>query len=223
VSHRVEHTFKVAVPPARAWLAFADGRERSKWEAQEYEIDPRPGGRLRWTLPGMECEGQVVEVEPERFIRHTEGSGPHAQTEVTTRLTPIEGGTRIQITHSGFGDGEGAALTVQSVTLGWAQAIADLVLYLEHGVCAGRFVRRMLHAGLQVSETAVGLVVETTEARGYAERAGLQPGDVLLGLAGAPIYSRPELWVMLRQHQPGEKLTVEYARAGAVGSASAVL
>ncbi len=84
MSHQVEHTFDVAVSPARAWLAFADGDERAKWEALEYEIDLRPGGRLRWALPGYECEGEVLEVEPERFLRHSEGSGPHTQTEVTT-------------------------------------------------------------------------------------------------------------------------------------------
>ncbi len=223
MSHQVEHIFDVAVPVARAWRAFADGDERAKWEALEYEIDPRPGGRLRWTLPGFECEGEVLEVEPERFMRQREGSGPHSQTEITTTFTEIEGGTRIHITHSGFGEGDEAALTVQSVTLGWAQGIADLILYLEQGVKAERFVRRMCHAGLQFTETPAGLKVETLEEGGYAERAGLKPGDFVLALAGVPIFSRPEFWVLMRQHEPGEKLEVEYAREGERGNASAVL
>ena len=79
--HQVEQSFEVAVPPSRAWQAFADGNERSKWEAVEYEIAARPGGRLRWTLPGHECEGRVVEAEPERILGRTEDSGPHSQTE----------------------------------------------------------------------------------------------------------------------------------------------
>ena len=223
MSHRVEHSFEVAVPPSRAWQAFADGSERSKWEAIEYEIEPRPGGRLRWTLPGLECQGRVVEAEPERLLRHTEGSGPHSQTEVRVELATIEGGTRVQITHSGFGDDAAAERLVRSVTLGWAQAIADLILYLEQGVVADRFVRRMCHAGLQVREQPAGLAVEAVEDGGFAERAGLQPGDVLLAAAGVPIYTRPELWVLMRQHTPGDKLVVEFARGGERLSVSVVL
>jgi uncharacterized protein YndB with AHSA1/START domain len=223
MSHQVEHSFEVAVPPSRAWQAFADGGERSKWEAVEYEIEARAGGRLRWALPGLECEGRVVEAEPEHLLRHTEGSGPHSQTEVRVELQPSKGGTRVHIRHSGFGDDAEAERTVRSVTLGWAQAIADLILYLEQGVVADRFVRRMCHAGLQVREQPAGLAVEAVEDGGFAGRAGLQPGDILLAAAGVPIYTRPELWVLMRQHTPGEKLGVEFARAGERLSASAVL
>lgn len=223
MSHQVEHSFEVAVPPSRAWQAFADGSERAKWEAVEYEIEARPGGHLRWTLPGLECEGRVLEAEPERLLHHTEGSGPHSQTQVRVELEPSAAGTRIRIVRSGFGDDAAAERMVRSVTLGWAQAIADLILYLEQGVVADRFVRRMCHAGLQVCETPAGLEVETVEDDGFAERAGLRPGDFLLAAAGVPIYSRPELWVLMRQHTPGEKLGVEFARHGERLSASAVL
>ena len=71
--------------------------------------------------------------------------------------------------------------------------------------------------------SASNLKVETLEEGGYAQRAGLQPGDFLLALAGVPVFTRPELWVMLRQHEPGEKLEVEYGRNGERGGASAVL
>ncbi len=223
MSHRVEKTLVVAVPVARAWRAFADSRERSQWEAVEFEIDPRPGGRVRWTLPGMECRGRVVEVEPERLLRHTEGSGPHAETEVAVRFEPVGARTRISVTHSGFGEGDDAAFAVESVSLGWTQALADLVVYLERGVPAGRFVRRMLHAGLQVTESTAGLEVRAIEPGGFAERAGLQPGDLLLALGGVPIYTRPELWVVLRGHAPGDKLTAEYARDGDRLSGAAAL
>ena len=221
MSGRVEKIFEVAVPVARAWQAFADSRERSQWEAVEFEIDPRPGGRVRWTLPGYEAHGRVEEVEPERLLRHTEGAGPHAETEVTVRLQPVEGGTRISITHSGIPD-EGPG-DVESTSLGWSQAIADLVAYLERGVPAGRFVRRMLYPGMQIAQTPAGLEVRTVDPGGFADQAGLRPGDLLLALGGAPIYTRPELWVLMRQHAPGDKLTAEYVRAGERLSGTGVL
>jgi S1-C subfamily serine protease len=81
----------------------------------------------------------------------------------------------------------------------------------------------MCNAGLEVREQPAGLAVEAVEDDGFAERAGLQPGDTLLALAGVPIYIRPELWVLMRQHTPGEKLAVEFARNGERLSASAIL
>ncbi len=221
MSGKVEKTFEVAVPVARAWQAFADSRERSQWEAVEFEIDPRPGGRVRWMLPGYEAQGRVEAVEPERLLRHTESAGPHAKTEVTVRLEPVEGGTRISITHAGIpDDGPG---DVASTSLGWSQAIADLTVYLERGVKADRFVRRMLHPGMQTTETPAGLEVRKVEPGGFADRAGLRPGDLLLALGGVPIYTRPELWVLMRERAPGDKLTAEYVRAGERLSGTGVL
>jgi uncharacterized protein YndB with AHSA1/START domain len=103
VTKKVEKTFTVAVPVARAWEAFADSHERSQWEAVEYEIDPRPGGLLRWTLPGIEATGRVEEVQVHHLLRHTELTGPHAGCEVTVGFEEVTGGTRITITHAGFG------------------------------------------------------------------------------------------------------------------------
>ena len=51
---KIEKVFTVEVPIERAWRAFADSHERSQWEAATYEIDPVPGGRVHWTLPGIE-------------------------------------------------------------------------------------------------------------------------------------------------------------------------
>ena len=79
----VRKAFTVAVAPARAWAAFADPVERSRWEAETYEIDPRPGGRVHWELPGIECSGVVDEVERERLLRHTESDGPHHGSVIT--------------------------------------------------------------------------------------------------------------------------------------------
>jgi uncharacterized protein YndB with AHSA1/START domain len=208
MSNRVEKSFFVSVTPARAWRAFADSHERSQWEASEYEIDPRPGGRLSWALPGHACEGRVVEVVPERLLRHTEGSGPHAETEVRVELEPEGAGTRVRITHSGLGD------EVDSVSLGWGQAVADLIVYLERGVAADRFVRRMSHTGVWMEETPGGLEVRSVDAGGFGERVGLRPGDLLLAVDGVPIFTRPELWVTLRAHVPGDKLSLEVARDG---------
>jgi uncharacterized protein YndB with AHSA1/START domain len=200
------------VPSARAWEAFANGAERSKWEAVNYEIDTRPGGHLRWELPNIECEGRVEEVEPHRLLRHTELTGPHASSEVTVTFEEVEGGTRITITQAGFGDSEAWRGALGGLSTGWDQAIADLILYLRTGVPARRFTIPLGNPGAGLGETSAGLEVLTVGPGGFADQAGLQVGDLLLTAGGAPVYTWPELWVMLRARGPGGDLDVEYVR-----------
>ena len=71
MTRKIEKTFTVAVPVERAWEAFADSHERSQWEAAEFVIDPRPGGAVRWVLPGIETTGRVEEVDLE-YVRDGE-------------------------------------------------------------------------------------------------------------------------------------------------------
>ena len=58
----IEKVFTVAATVERAWHAFADGTERSKWEAATYEIDARPGGAVRWTDAGCRAGDLVLRL-----------------------------------------------------------------------------------------------------------------------------------------------------------------
>jgi uncharacterized protein YndB with AHSA1/START domain len=206
-----EKTFTVAVPRERAWLAFTDSHERSQWEAEHYEIDPTPGGKVHWTLPGLESSGVVEDVVPLERITHREGDGPHRGAVVTATFSDVEGGTRITITHSGFGDG---AEWLEGTSLGWTQAVADLVCYLTTGVPARRFVTGMRSPGMFTTDTQAGVVVETVHSEGLAAEAGLRAGDLVLSLSGVPVYSISDLWVLMRGAKEGDRFDVEYVRAG---------
>ena len=124
MTRKVEKVFTVAVPISRAWEAFADSHERSQWEAAEYEIDPRPDGIVRWKLPGVEATGRVEEADPPRLLRHTELTGPHAGCEVTVRFEEAGAGTRIVITHSGFGSAGGCLRWGGLLTATWCTGCA---------------------------------------------------------------------------------------------------
>jgi uncharacterized protein YndB with AHSA1/START domain len=219
---RIEKTFSVAVPLARAWAAFADSHERAQWEAEEYAIDPRPGGHIRWTLPGMEATGQVEEVVPRKLLRHREGTGPHVSSEITVTFEEEGNGTRITITHAGFGDDEWQEW-IEGTSLGWDLAIADLVVYLQTGVAARRFNTGMRSPGMRMRDTSGGVEVQEVWEAGLAADAGLQRGDLLLRVADTPVFSLAELWVLLRQFPAGEQLTVEYIRDSTVHTSKGVL
>jgi uncharacterized protein YndB with AHSA1/START domain len=211
---RYQRTFTVGVPVERAWAAFADSHERSQWEACEYDIDPRPGGCVHWTLPGIESNGRVEEVVPLQLLRHRELDGPHTKSEITVTFEQVDDGTRITITHAGFGPTEDWDEWLEGTSLGWNQAIADLYVYLETGVTARRFASEMHSPGMTMHQTDAGLRVRSVEPDNLAAQAGLEVGDLVLTVGGVPIFTIPELWVLMREHGAGAKFAIEYVRDG---------
>jgi uncharacterized protein YndB with AHSA1/START domain len=218
VNNEVNKTFVVSVPVERAWKAFTDGAECSKWEAPEYEIDARPGGKLRWTIPPWDTvHGEVLEVEPYRRLVTSEGEGVlDGTTRVTVTFESVETGTRITIVQAGFGTGAAWQDQLEGHRHGWARAIRDLVLYLETGVVSERFFTMWrCDLGMFLTETAAGVRVSEVAPGGWAEEAGVEIGDVILYVDGSPIFERPDLWVFQTGRRPGDRLDIEVARGGA--------
>jgi len=217
MSGRIEQTVVVAVPVERAWEAFTDSEERSRWEAPEYEIDPRPGGKLRWTIPPHPAvDGEVLEVEPGRRLVTTEGTGVlDGVTRVTVTFEDVGTGTRISVVQSGFGTGAAWQDALESHRQGWARALRDLVLYLETGVASRRFFSTWRsQLGLCLADGATGVRVTGVEPDSWAADAGLQPDDVVIFVDGLPIYDRTDLWPFQIARGAGEALDVVVARAG---------
>jgi uncharacterized protein YndB with AHSA1/START domain len=217
MSGRLEHAFVVAVPVERAWKAFTDATELSKWQAPEYDIDPRPGGKLRWTIPPWDTvDGEVLEVEPGRRLVIAEGEGVlDGSTRVAITFEAVAAGTRITVVQSGFGTGAAWQDQLEGHRHGWARAIRDLVLYLETGVVAERFFHTWhCDLGMFLTETAAGVRVTEVAPGGWAEEAGVDVGDIVLYVGGVPIFERPDLWVFQTNRRPGDHLDIEVARDG---------
>jgi uncharacterized protein YndB with AHSA1/START domain len=213
MADRIEKVFTVAVEPARAWELFTVGEERAKWEASTYEIDAVPGGGFRWQIAQFAGEGEVLEAVPEKVLRQHEKDA-HANSEVTVTFETVESGTRITITHAGFGDGEWDDW-LEGTSLGWDQAISDLIAYVETGVVARRFVQPLNPLGVRMHETPAGLRVDRVEAGQFGDSAGVAAGDLLLTIAGAPVYRIGEVWTVSRLVAgTGTDVTVEYVRDG---------
>jgi S1-C subfamily serine protease len=56
------------------------------------------------------------------------------------------------------------------------------------------------------------LAVYTVTPDGPADRAGIRPGDVLTTVAGQEIATVEELFAALRQHEPGETVSISHVR-----------
>jgi serine protease Do len=61
---------------------------------------------------------------------------------------------------------------------------------------------------------AEGVFVTRVNLSGAADDAGLQTGDVIIGLNNAHVRSTPELQEYVGRYRPGDQLTVEYWRKG---------
>ena len=96
----------------------------------------------------------------------------------------------------------------------WAtfdQIAADFHIYLERGVIvpgAGWGVSlgattRQRHSGLEITRVMPG---------GCAERAGLQPKDLLVSLRGHRVYATAPLWTMLALTDAGTEAEVSFIR-----------
>jgi uncharacterized protein YndB with AHSA1/START domain len=214
-SDEIVRTFVVAASADRVWQAFVDPGERAKWYAPEFAIELEPGGAVRWAIPPWPAvEGVVEDVEPGVRLRTTEGASMlPGDTTVTVTFEAAGRGTRVTITHAGFGTGEAWGDHLAAHGLGWSQSIADLVLYLERGIVADRFFTTWRTSlGVAVAEIPGGLEVVGVQPSGYADNAGIEAGDVLLRIGGVPVYTRADLWSVQFAHETGAVLTAEFAR-----------
>ncbi len=207
-------TFTVAVPVARAWQAFTEPAELTAWFAPSVaRFEAEPGGSLEFAVGDARAEGHIEEIEPERLIRWSEGPGIlPGTTEVTVVFEAVEHGTRIEITHAGFGEGRDWIDELQAHTLGWNRCITDLLLYLEHGIRRPRAHARRSRFGLVTVDTPAGVEVVEVVPGSFGDQAGLAAGDLVLELDRAGVYDRSDLWLLAGEHGPGDELEVVYAR-----------
>jgi serine protease Do len=72
-------------------------------------------------------------------------------------------------------------------------------------------------------ENTNGVLVASVEPRGPADKAGLQPGDVILSFNGTPVQNANELPRVVAATKPGTTVTLEVWRSGAKRQVKATL
>ena len=100
----------IAVPVEQVWNEITKtGAVQRPLYNTVLDIDLKPGGRLRYSSPDRKhvfVAGEVLEVEPPRRLKHTYifAMKPEPLTVVTWELEPVDGGTRVTLTHAGWTD-----------------------------------------------------------------------------------------------------------------------
>lgn len=205
VSGMYERTFVVAVPVAKAWRAFADPAEREAWMGGRPAADFEDG------------EMKVSAVEPNRRLSWSQSqAGLDGWYETTVTFEEVSSGTRITIVRSGFGDSEAWHHFAENTEAGGDELIADLILYLETGVRASRHFSFRSGLGATTLPSGAGVQITHVVPGGFAAEAGMQAGDLLLWLNGAPVVRLSDVGFFTREHAPGEEIEAAYVRGGEV-------
>jgi uncharacterized protein YndB with AHSA1/START domain len=215
-----ERTFSLTVPVERAWRAFTDPRELEIWFTERFDGDQ---DEQTWAAesPGGRVGFEVTEfVENERLGYRQWAADPETGVDVTVVFESVDGGTRITMTQAGFGSG--SILASDQVRRGMDEALADLVLYLEHGVRFARHrdVTARSSLGATFVEVPGAVAVDEVTPRSFADAAGLRPGDLLLQLGHSTVFDLSDVAFFLRDHAEGDQVDVVYARNGELDQTS---
>jgi hypothetical protein len=200
-----EATFVVSVPVERAWSALIETR--------------RDDGT--WWLPGWVATIEVTHVDEGKRVEGRKVDEPCANTEIVVALEASDSGTKVTIVQSGFGP-DLTRIMGAGLAVGWSHIAADVALFFERGVHGGRHALPWSALGAALMPTAGGLVVTSTWG-GLAAAVGMQTGDVLLTVAGAPIVTRPELETLMRTYGTGDQIEVTWVHGTDVRRATAPL
>src|SRR5262249_56590053 len=133
--------------------------------------------------------------------------GRERQSEIRDHLVPTAGSVVdvvAPIVRSGFGESDDWRHYVHNTARGWDEMVADLALYLETAVRGARHFSLRSGLGATMLQSAAGVRITYVVPGGFAARAGMQAGDVVLRLNGASVVHLTDVVFLGREHDPGE-------------------
>ncbi|HUR62469.1 MAG TPA: SRPBCC domain-containing protein [Candidatus Thermoplasmatota archaeon] len=142
ITLRLQRT--IHAPAKRIYECFLDADAYAKWlpphgfTGKVHSMEPRVGGSFRMSFSTIgrswtqSFGGTYRELKPYSRIVHTdhfETDDPSQQGEmtVTIELTPVAGGTRVDITQAGIPKGPSAS----GAPIGWGQSLDNLASLCE--------------------------------------------------------------------------------------------
>jgi uncharacterized protein YndB with AHSA1/START domain len=228
MSRSIERSFEVPVPLERVWQVMTDPTELNRWYFP-FRADPQ--GKLHTEVHGHERTSEVVDAEPlKRFRTRTTFTGREGfgvvpgVREMLVGFEPVASGTRVTVTHSGWADDEESQRERCAVERGTDETLADLLLYLRTRVAFPRHNRgERSYLGFTALEVPGGVEVRGVQPGTFADRLGLQRGDLLVELDGAGVFGLSDLAFFAKLRAAGETAEARWIRDGALLHGSAVL
>jgi uncharacterized protein YndB with AHSA1/START domain len=147
----IAQEIEVEATPQQVWEAIATGPGWDSWFMGRNEIEPREGGRTRWSIGGYTAESTVTAWDPpKRFVTTGLESPDGSMHQFEYRTEGREGGrTAIRYVHSGMLGGDWEA-EYEAMSEGDPMYFQKLVEYVTY--FSGRFAVPVDAQGPEVSD-----------------------------------------------------------------------
>lgn len=206
----------IQASPEMIWAALAQASGLREWMCDGARGVPREGGLIQvWWNSGYEARGVFTAYSPLRTLAFTWLSvSEPAETSVRFTLKPVEGGTRVTLTHSGFGTGKKWAGRAEEAEREWNGGLDNLQSVLETGVDLRQAKSPRLGLGWETASGETGAVATTIIVGGPCDQAGLCQGDIIVNFAGRKVRNDQDLMAIFRSCRVGQCVKMVYLRAG---------
>jgi uncharacterized protein YndB with AHSA1/START domain len=142
IKEQISYATLVRASPEKVYDGIATAEGLDGWFTTGATVDARPGGeiRFRWKDWGpdrvtLEDGGPVLEAaRPKRFVFQWSPDDPSYSTTVSIDFEPVEAGTVIRLTESGYHDTPGGRRKMLDCAGGWGEALTLWKFYVEHGI-----------------------------------------------------------------------------------------
>jgi uncharacterized protein YndB with AHSA1/START domain len=211
--------------PAVLYRTLTQPLEWQGWLCEDARFDPKQAARwdARW-MGGYEARGTFVAlVSAERVAMTWEDAVNPGPTQVEFRLRPEEGGTRVEVEHTGFAASEAGIRAAAEAAKAWPRSLENLRSLADAGIDLRLARRPMVGVSFDVlaPEPAAAAGVEAGRLRlssvtpGFgADKAGLRKDDVLLRVGRKDVRSGEDLVAEIGRYHAGERLEVVFRRGG---------
>ncbi|MGW0436648.1 SRPBCC family protein [Micromonospora sp. NPDC003197] len=188
---------ELSATPEEVWSAIATGPGIDSWFMGRSEVEPREGGRHRFTMAGEVEDATVTAWEPgKRYAQQTE-PGPDGTFMAIEYLIEgrDHGSTVLRMVHSGV-LGDNWETEYEALRTGWDMYLGTLAAYLAHftgrtgtpvtAFRPGAGDPDQVWAAVTSAFGLTGPTVAGEPAR--LELPGLPPADGVVDLVGLPTY-----------------------------------
>lgn len=215
---------QIPAPPEEVFYAFSTEQGWRDWLCDSARFRPLSGRsyQLAWGR-GWFAAGSIQSLERPRMVELTwHGPGDPATTGVSIQLRDRDGGTEVEIRHTGLGEGAAWERARAEVQKGWEMGLENLESIFTTGEDLRVIRRPMLGivANDFTKEIAAEIGVPVTQGvridqpvKGMgAERAGLMHDDVVVEMDGKPVMGFSDLGSVLQNHRAGDTVPVTFYR-----------
>ena len=210
----IKATRIIRASPEIIWEALTQASRLREWMSDGARTQPRKGGLFNvWWNSGYEARGVFTSYLPPRTLAFTWGSASEpGETTVKVTLRPVEGGTKVTLTHSGFGAGKKWAGRAEESEREWNGGLDNLKSVLETGLDLRQMDQPRLGLGWETAPGERGALVTAVIAGGPCDQAGLTKGDVIVRFAGRKVKSEQDLLTIFFSCRAGQRVPVTFLR-----------